>query len=78
MKIKATPVKMKDLKPGDLFGIPDDDSGAAFFENPPADAICMSVALRESAPLLPDEGELEVFRLEVEREEEPAELPAAA
>lgn len=65
MKVVATLVKAKELKPGDLFSV----IGPAYWENIDAkESIGEKVWLRTNTPTPPDQAEADVYLIKIEEE----------
>jgi len=62
MRIIATPVKGKDLKPGDLFSMADQ----TYWDHYSSYSVGEKVYIRTSAPLLPGRAEEDVNRITIE------------
>lgn len=63
MKIKATPIKAEDLKPGDLFSNCGQVAWDLFLVD--KTAIAQKVYIRTDVPTPQDQKEVEVFKIEI-------------
>ena len=66
MKIKAVPVKGKDLKPGDLFST----ANQFYWDHRDQDSIGEKVYIRTDKSLSPDQEEEDIFRISIEEVKE--------
>lgn len=62
MKLTATPILGKDLKPGDLFST----AGQYYWDHPAPDSIGERVYIRTESPIPLHQEEVEVHRITVE------------